>query len=249
MRPIGVTGSTRLGICTDRLPASVTRWREHWCFTDPKAAFSVSCQSEAAVLPDDLAGLSWLKSRHSAGDLQVAGAWREAVFGPHAASVPEDDTARHLLEHAQRALIDGLFAELGLNAGGPLEPSPPGVIGGLLGSRIVIDVQLNGIRLLALLDASLLDGFLPEVAAKPALIDRKSAVGGARFKLRVQMPLASLSIGDLRGLAPGDVLKAQAMLVDPVQLVVGQSDVIAQGYLARQQDQLAVQLINSDTGI
>jgi flagellar motor switch/type III secretory pathway protein FliN len=57
------------------------------------------------------------------------------------------------------------------------------------------------------------------------------------------LPLASLSIGEMNDLHPGDTLRAQALLSQTLQLRVG-TRVVASGYLARQQDQLAVQLIS-----
>lgn len=250
MRPVGMIGQTRLAICAERLPGCVVRWREQWCFVEAGDGFEVTCmaQAEAQGMAQWQASQTWLSARLPGGNLHLAGDWQGMVFGPHAAQIPDDATGRHLLEQAQRALVDALLAELGLPPCGALTCAGAGGHDGLLSSRLLLQITRNTQPLWVLLDASLLDHFLPRPAVRRALSDRQGAVGGARFKLRVQMPLSELSIGDLQGLAPGDVLKARTLLIDPLQLVAGEQ-VIAEGYLARQDNRLALQLITSDTGI
>lgn len=87
---------------------------------------------------------------------------------------------------------------------------------------------------------------LAKPVARRPLIERKHALGNARVKLSVRLPLASLSIGEMRDLRPGDTLRASALLADPVSLQLAEGPVIASGYLAKQQGQVAVQLISHE---
>ncbi|MFD2642008.1 FliM/FliN family flagellar motor C-terminal domain-containing protein [Pseudomonas japonica] len=241
MRLLGFLGASRLAAARDTLPAQVEAWREQWCFADD--AWSIECQAEQALDP---APLHWLRATSPHGALHIAGrhadSWRRAVFGTHAGQLPEDASATHLLEQARLALVNILLQALGQAPVQDLSAAAPEAPGAALGPRALLRIELGDNALYCLLDAALFDAALPPLAAPPALVERKQAIGGARVRLTLQLPLTELALGDIDDLSPGDVLRAQARLDQPLTLASEPGDVLAKGYLARQQDRLALQL-------
>lgn len=247
MRRIGVMGVSRARMAQDGLNAAIRHWREQWCFSEPASELSVQCLDEARHDGSlDVSDHRWLVVRTARGEVACSGAWRELIFGPHAQGCPDDGTSRHLLEQAQRALFSGVLTELGHDDSIAMVEGVPAAVGQPLGCRVLVHAVFGKADLWMLVDATLMNAVLPE-AGTVTLADRKAAIRSAKLKLRVHLPLASLSIGELRGLSVGDVLRADAMLIDPVQLKVGEGTVIADGYLARQDGHLAVQLISNDS--
>ncbi|TWC11289.1 type III flagellar switch regulator (C-ring) FliN [Pseudomonas sp. SJZ085] len=245
MRMLGFVGTTRLRTARDRLPAVIRHWYEQWCFSDERHPCEVNC----SALDDarELASTEgWLRARSAHGSISLAGDWRSIVFGPAFHDAPEDESARYLLHEAQLALVNTLLEALGQSGVSLLVADPSRPFSDALNARVLLRLQVGQLTLSLLLDAALLNAELePPVPRKP-LLERKQALGNARVKLSVRLPLASLSIGEMRDLRPGDTLRAGALLADPVSLRVADGPVVASGYLAKQRDQLAVQLISNE---
>ncbi|BBH33883.1 flagellar motor switch protein FliM-like protein [Pseudomonas sp. St290] len=168
------------------------------------------------------------------------------IFGPFMQDVPEDETARHLVREAQLALINNVLEVLGQSGVSHLTAESSRPSSGLLSAQVLLQLHVGQSTLHLSLDAALFNAALEEPVARTPLIERKQALGNARVKLSVRLPLASLSIGDMRDLRPGDTLRASALLADPVSLQLLEGPVIASGYLAKQQGQVAVQLISHE---
>lgn len=250
MRTLGFIGKSRLEGAQALIPGLVKNWHEQWCF-DAQALCVVECSDEVVLTEQAaLAPLSWQKAQGKTGALWLsscqATAWQCAIFGSLAKDVPSDATAEHLLKQAQLALVNGLLTGLQQGAVATLTTESPCTLGGYMGSRLSLRISLQGGVLYLLMDAALLDHFLPPLPVTKALTQRELAIGGAKVKLHVRIPLANLSIGELKGLNPGDVLRANASLTQPLQLATEKSKVVANGYLARQQEQLALQLTTTN---
>ncbi|MGF6520107.1 flagellar motor switch/type III secretory pathway protein FliN [Pseudomonas laurylsulfatiphila] len=243
MRMLGFVGTTRLRMACDRLPPVARHWYEQWCFSDGRHTCEMSCTAlgDSSELA---ATLLWLRAKSANGSIFLAGDWRSMVFGPFTHETPEDETARHLLHEAQLALINNVLEALGQSAISHLAAEPSRPFSDFLNAQVMLQLSVGQSTLYLLLDAALLNVALePSVPRKP-LIERKQALGNARVKLSVRLPLASLSIGEIRDLHPGDTLRSSALLADPVSLQLTEGSVVAGGYLARQNDHLAVQLIS-----
>lgn len=249
MRRLGFLGKSRMDAARKLLPGVVDDWRAQWCFVDEQAPWLSECSDETALTEQgDVAVLAWQKAPGSKGAIWLAGqypdAWRQVLFGAHAKDIPDDATARHLLVQAQLALVNALLAELqqapveALNAEAPSAPGAP------FGDRLLLSIRGQGPLLYVLIDAALLERFLPPLPAKPALVNRQAAIGKAKIKLQVRLPLVSLAVGEMNSLQPGDILRARTELAQPLSLVSEQDEMLAEGYLARQQGHLALQLSN-----
>ncbi|MHA6194740.1 FliM/FliN family flagellar motor C-terminal domain-containing protein [Pseudomonas wadenswilerensis] len=243
MRLLGFIGASRLAAARDALPAQVEAWREQWCFADEATVWNIRCEAEQALDANDL---HWQQAgqanRRLAVGSRTADSWRRAVFGPHAAQLPDDTSARHLLEQARLALVNALLQALGQSPVPGLSDTAPEAPGAVLSPRVLLRIELGDDALYCLLDAALFDSALPPLATPAALVERKQAIGGARVRLTLQLPLTELALGDIDGLSPGDVLRAKSRLDQPLTLASESGDVLAKGYLARQQDRLALQL-------
>lgn len=245
MRMLGFVGATRLRTARDRLPPVIRHWYEQWCFSDGRHACEVSC----SALDDTREVTStegWLRARSAHGSISLAGDWRSIVFGPALHDVPEDESARYLLHEARLALVNTLLEALGHSRVSLLVAEPSKPFSEALNAQVLLRLQVGQLTLSLLVDAALLNAELEPAAPRKPLLERKQALGNARVKLSVRLPLASLSIGEMRDLRPGDTLRASALLAEPVSLLVADGPVVASGYLAKQRDQLAVQLISNE---
>lgn len=249
MRRLGFLGKSRLDAARKLLPEAVANWRAQWCFVDEQAPWLSECSDETALAEQEaMASLVWQKAQGRAGAIWLAGqqpdAWRQLLFGAHAKDIPEDATARHLLAQAQLALVNALLAELQQAPVEALVTEAPSAPGGLYRDRLLLSIAGLGTQLYVLLDAALLAQHLPPLPAQPALVKRQVALGNTKLKLHVRLPPANLALGEMNDLQPGDILRVFIKLSQPLNLVTEQDEVIAEGYLARQQGHLALQLSN-----
>ena len=244
MRALGFIGKSRWSAATEKLPPAVQAWREQWCFSQVGKPWQIECLERVDSADQERAhALTWLKAGPAGAAVYVAGDWTSLVFGAFAQDLPADETADYLLQDAQRALVNGVLASIGQVPAAELLAAPPIALGKPLSSEILLRVSVESFRVYIVLDAALFNKALGPQEVKSPLFPRENALGKAKVKLSLQLPLASLSIGEMNDLHPGDTLRAQALLSQTLQLRVG-TRVVASGYLARQQDQLAVQLIS-----
>lgn len=247
MRFLGFLGASRLAMARQVLPAQVEEWREQWCFGGDER-WQVQCEAEQALTDcAQAAGLSWQRGQSTRGALHIAGlhadSWTRALFADQAAQVPDDATAHHVLGQARLALVNALLQGLGQEPVTRLTADAPHAPGAALGSRALLQIGLGDSALYCLVDAALLDPALPALAKSSTLVQRKDAIGGAKIRLNLALPLAELALGDINDLSPGDVLLARTRLDQPLTLSSTQGAPLAKGYLARSQARLALQLI------
>ncbi|WP_223528556.1 FliM/FliN family flagellar motor switch protein [Pseudomonas sp. A-RE-23] len=190
--------------------------------------------------------LAWQRAKSAHGSISLAGDAASMIFGPFMHDAPEDETARHLVREAQLALINDVLEVLGQSGVSHLTVESSQPSSGLLSAQVLLQLRVGQLTLHLSLDAALFNAALEKPVAPTPLIERKHALGNARVKLSVRLPLASLSIGEMRDLRPGDTLRASALLADPVSVQLAEGPVIAGGYLAKQHGQVAVQLISHE---
>ncbi|MCE0460987.1 FliM/FliN family flagellar motor switch protein [Pseudomonas uvaldensis] len=246
MRMLGFVGAIRLRTACDRLPPVALRWYERWCFSDGHQTCNASC----SALNDnsELASTrGWLSADSVHGSVSLTGDWQSLIFGSFSHDVPDDEVSRHLLQEAQLALINDLLEALGHSHVSLLAAAPQKPYSNVLSAQVLLQLCVGQLTLHVLLDAALLNAGLKPFVARNSLVERKQALGNARVKLSVCLPMASLSIGEMQDLHPGDTLRSSALLFDPVSLQLAEGTVVADGYLARQDDHLAVQLIPNTT--
>lgn len=185
----------------------------------------------------------WQLARVKAETIGCAGDWPQFVFGRHAQDVPEDATASHLLAQAQLALLNAILRALGHESVAQLASAAHSPAGGPLNSGVLVQLASPTAHLGLFIDSALLDAALPPIPRNSPLIERAQAIGSARLTLHLQLPLTSLSIEAVQGIKAGDILRGEAALAHPMQLAIDRNVVVAKGFLARQQRQLAVQLV------
>ncbi|PJH88168.1 flagellar motor switch protein FliM [Pseudomonas sp. WCS365] len=245
MRMLGFVGTTRLRMACERLPSVARHWYEQWCMSDARHTCEVNCTAldDSREWPSTLA---WQSAKSAHGSISLAGDAASMIFGPFMHDAPEDETARHLVREAQLALINDVLEVLGQSGVSHLTVESSQPSSGLLSAQVLLQLRVGQSTLHLSLDAALLNAALEKPVARTPLIERKQALGNARVKLSVRLPLASLSIGEMRDLRPGDTLRASALLADPVSVQLAEGPVIAGGYLAKQHGQVAVQLISHE---
>lgn len=242
MRALGFIGASRLAAAERLLPEAIRQWREQWCFQGA-AEQGCSCAAESAEVLALASVSSWQQIDAGNGSFWLCARWQQIVFGPYAADAPQDQIGSQLLAAAQQALVASLLAALGGQAKGPLHVGVPAALGAPLSPRLLLRASFGGEHLLLLVDASLLDDFLPRLTREhPPLQERRAAIGGAKLKLNVSLPFASLSVGEVNSLSPGDILQAGTHFLEPLDLNIPGKQTVAKGFLARRDEHLALQL-------
>jgi hypothetical protein len=248
MRKLGFLGATRLTHAQTVLATVIEQWREQWCFSDARLPVAVTIDAfNAAEALTELEALDWQRAEVGNSQLRCSGAWNELIYGVHTQDVPADATARHLLAHAQLALVNGLLEALGHEPATQLLSGVHSVKNSPLSSELLIQLSTAKAALYLLIDADLLNSALPVRTGKSPLVERKAAIGGARLKLHVQLPLTHLPIEDVQDIKVGDILLGDASLGAPLQIATAPTQVVAKGYLARQKQHLAIQLVSRNT--
>lgn len=241
MRALGFIGASRLASAERLLPEVIRQWAEQWSFHGA-AAPECSCAAESAEVLTLTNGANWQQADGGTGRLWLSARWQQIVFGPYAADAPQDQIGAQLLLAAQQALTDSLLAVLGRKAG-PLHDGKPVGLGAPLSPRLMLRASFGPDDLLLIMDANLLDNFLPPVTrARPPLQNRRTAIGGAKLTLRVSLPFSSLSVGKASTLSPGDILQSDAHFLEPLNLTIQDQPPVAKGFLARRDTHLALQL-------
>ncbi len=245
MGKLGFLGKTRLQQAQTVLPTVIEHWRNQWCFTDARQPVEVAIEAVSTSSHQaHFESLSWQRADVGAAQLRCGGAWSELIYGVHANEVPGDATARHLLTHAQLALINSVIEALGHKPVTQLLSDASGAKTGPFSNRLLVRLGTPKDELYLLVDAELLNGFLPVRPSTTALVERKAAIGGAKLKLHVQLPLTRLPINDVQDIKVGDILRGDASLGQPLHLATAAGQIVANGYLARQHEHLAIQLVS-----
>lgn len=247
MRQMGYVGKSRLEAAQRLLPDVLSNWSSQWCFgrQDLETVLAATVTAEAvddasitamdwqcAVTPN---GGLWLGSR-------APSSWHRLLFGAQAQEVPVDEVASYLTQQGQLTLANALLNALQQEPIAALFAEAPTATVTSCSARLLLAMPGHEADILLVLDASLLNAYLPIPAARFPLLDRQQAIGGARIKLKLLLPLSEISVADLSDLHPGDILKAATPLSQPFHLVTDRDALVAKGFLVRAHTKLAIQL-------
>lgn len=247
MRHMGFVGKSRLEAAQRLLPDVLAEWRSHWCFereeTVIESVVSVTAESEGDA---SITAINWRYSLTPNGELWLgvcqSSSWHRVIFGDSEEGVPSDQVAAYLVGQAQMGLINAVLKVLQLAPVKVLCDEAPVAIAAAFSPRVLLEVPVYEDGVFILLDANLLNAYLPIPPANTPLLERQHAVGGARLRLKLSLPLSEVSVADLSDLHPGDILKADTFLTQPFHLATDRDVLIAKGFLVRSDTRLAVQL-------
>ena len=175
----------------------------------------------------------------------------DALWGDgHSGRVSPNAVAQTLARQAATALQGALCAAL------DLAPPPAGDETGVpaLAWRggLQLELGVGDRRVGLLLGADLAHRVVRRIASASLptpLTPIARRIASRRMTLAVRLQPLHLSIGDLCGLAPGDVLALPHDLAAPVSIVDPQGQLVAQAHLVRRARAKAVQLIESPDAI
>jgi flagellar motor switch/type III secretory pathway protein FliN len=249
MRRFTFAGTSRLNGARAQLPTVINDWAGQWCLNIKSDSLAINIE-EAFSIPLQQQPDCWLQLDSKAGSLWLAydeSAARQIIFDDHAALLPKDKAAQKLIEDAQQALLQTILTSLGHTAIGSVsdqQPQTPYQFGSAL---VVVNIQIRATCFRIFIDAGLLDTYLParDPGLAKSLVKRQDAIANVKVKLRVSLPLAQLQVNDMYQLNQGDILRCQTLLTQSFQLALDNGPVIARANLGRQQQQVAVQLIDS----
>lgn len=247
MRQMGYVGKSRLEAAQRLLPDVLSSWCEQWCFgySNQATLFAATVITEVA---DDvgITATDWRYALTPDGALCLgsheSSSWYRLVFGEHAQEVPIDEMADYLIQQAQLALANALLEVLQQEKIPTIFAEAPDAMATACSPRLRLTIPGHEAEIFILIDASLLNTYLPIPVARFPLLDRQHAIGGARIKLKLSLPLSEISVADLSDLHPGDILKATTPLSQLFHLVTDRDALVAKGFLVRAHTRLAVQL-------
>jgi hypothetical protein len=108
---------------------------------------------------------------------------------------------------------------------------------------LLVRVQVADVSLWLHADAALCSHWLPERRASPrALVKRRDAIRPLDAQLVVSLPLGPLSLVDLSGLRPGDVLRTQVRVGGLVRLTSTDGTVARVGHLVANGENRAIRI-------
>lgn len=248
MRQMGFVGKSRLEAAQRLLPDALSAWRSQWCFECQDTPIELPIVTAEAVGDASVTAKSWQHVAASNGALWFgvceSTSWHRLVFGEQAEEVPADQVATYLIQQAQLALVNALLKVLQQAPVKVIHTETPTAIAAAYSPRVLLTISGQKAAVFILLDASLLNTFLPNSVTKPSLLDRQQAIGSARIKLKLSLPLSEVAIEDLSDIHPGDILKTASPLSQTFHLSTECGDVVAEGFLVRADTRLAVQLID-----
>lgn len=243
MEVLGFLGRSRLEYARQTLPALVEKWHANWCFGSPTDGIPIRC-IPASELETGLDAGQGFSTAHAKGTLWMGGDWHALLFAALPREVPADRTASHLIEQARLALANHLLRHLGLREVTRLSNASLSPRGGL-DSRLALLFGPAERQGCLLIDAALLGGLTATDKQPEPLVSRATAIGKARLTIKLQLPLASLPIEQVQDLQAGDLLQGTTSLMSPLHVTTAPGQIVAHGYLARQDQHLAIQLFPS----
>lgn len=212
-------GGWRLGQADPRASVDGDGWRT------PGAGVAFSCGPRARLrLANAALGLDLDAAQPNERDQAVVGGFCDRLLN--------DLAARFEAVLAAPGAV-GAYAEQA-----PAGRSPAMVIAAIEGTE--------GVLVRAALPAGPLEALyrrgLPRRPATAALVDRADALCASAVRLEATLGEASLSLQELRAMAPGDVLQLDRKLTDPVRLSLADGGFVAHAALTQSDGRLAVRL-------
>lgn len=214
MKRILFAGSRQGADAEKKLKPVLSQWAAAWCLVPADAVLQLALVDADKAAPGD-----W--HYHAAGgDIALgmaSGSWRDAVLGPAAEVLPDDEVAEHLLAAARRALLQEVAVALGIS--GEVRAGAAAALP-FPAQRIVLAATINQVLLHLVVDAALL-AQEKAAASAVALSRRQEALSEAVVDLRIELPLMEVAVEDFLGLKPGDIISGQSPLGDAFRVSLG----------------------------
>lgn len=234
-KAFGWMGETRRRAVAAKAGALVQAWWDAWSL----APAQVALDGGADIVPDgvcrqaDGRGIAFCVD----GDLLAALTLRDAHAGGELAAHLERSA---LLDLARRLTGAEVLDDASLHA---VEAVPDTLADPRFGGCALV-LGLGGLRLRLWLDRRAAAAWVPLRAAKPvALVARSEAVAPASARLRASLDLGEITLDELQGLAPGDVIATLAPLTRPLDLTLaGAGRSLFQGQLGERDGHRALRL-------
>ncbi|NVE01854.1 FliM/FliN family flagellar motor C-terminal domain-containing protein [Massilia sp. BJB1822] len=255
-RSYRLLSGTALTAVRRALATALDGWCADWGLE--RVAFELSCERAWE------SGGRWPLWRHSRrrADAAIWFGWgddlpaqlQRLIYPPDRSAAPQ---AASLAAAAAGAALQGLvdaLAGLADIAPAPLlaadedGPGPVlayasgGVCAVLRSGRCVLHCVLNDA-----LVAQLGGAALPPAAAPPlGRVDYRQVLAGTALRLPVSVGGAELSLGSLRTLAPGDVIRLDALADQPLRIAGPQGGALLAGYLGLAEQSVALEVLPAD---
>lgn len=226
-------GDTRLRVAREFINTVLAEWSAQWRVDDARAPLAIVIS--AAQAGDDELANPCRRVRTAHGNIAViceTDDWRRLVFGSAAEIIPADDIARHLLDDAMNALLQGIAG----NA--PVAPvTTQQQIAGKARITVCVQVPVNAAQAATLslqIDASCFDYALAHTQPSLPAGRRQDVIGHAKIALELTLPVAMIRADELCHLRPGMVIRSEQPLTMPLALGTQEQRGFARAFLGQQ---------------
>ncbi|WEF32856.1 FliM/FliN family flagellar motor C-terminal domain-containing protein [Pseudoduganella chitinolytica] len=255
VRPYALLGAAVLAAVRAQCESAVATWCRDWGVD--ASAFVVTCHRawEQSAAPAWRGSLqSGAESMWLGWDNELRGSLQRLLFPPDRQVGPHTGAAT-LAAAAASAALDALAAVLGralLDNEVPFAGDAADVPAAMRqhGSGAVLaEIRLDRHACWCLLghDSVLrLGGARPAAAAPLAALDYPALLGDQPVRLAVAAGQASVGLGSLLSLAPGDVIRLDTLADQPLAVAGPDGAVLLRGYLGTSERQLALDIVAGD---
>jgi hypothetical protein len=247
VKPFNLLGRNEHDCLVQHGVRTLESWRDEWLVGE----LVVSAEIEQTLPP--IRADAWSKcfrvgahalrlTLHGGWEASLSAALLGVSSGDEAEAMEAESLALGTIDRCLRALAASL-----LPGGSPLLETPPSefVEEGAVGIRCKFS---SGLVLTFVLSAEsieqLLMSKLPVARALGGLTPRKEAIGNETLALHVVLGEAEISLEELRTLAPGDVVRVDRRIGDPLAVQLDNGRTVAGAHLGIKGDHRAIQLIN-----
>jgi hypothetical protein len=262
VRPYTVLADSTLAVIEGKFDAALAAWCADWGINRDTLVMECKRAWETAGLPHDVAwqrygptdtfGTMWLS-----GQAKVTDALQSCMFpsdGRHAVSRLARPTslAREAASSAMEELIGKIVATLGgtdVAAQGTESESPEDILTQYASGALAASIRIGQAAFTVLLDATCVRRNMPPRAFSGSgglqAVRRGSLLGNVPLSLSLELGKAQVDAGSLMSLAPGDVIRVQSVIDQPLPVFNSEGQVMFAGYLAASGESVVLEVVRN----
>jgi flagellar motor switch/type III secretory pathway protein FliN len=262
-RPYALLGVSVLAAVRTRLDGAVRAWCADWGVADHELAVTAERAWECGQQPVPVWRLA-IRGANSQLWLgwpsELAAQLQRLMFPPDQRHGPNDGKSGVMAEAAAAAALEGLVAALsgalgataGAGMGEPDSGGPGRQVWAYASGAMRIDVRVGKYACTALLDHGAVQALAAHGAPSPSLPQLKPVnparmLGNVPVTVRVEAGRAIVSLGSLRALCIGDVIRLDTVTDQPLPVRSVDDALLFGGHLGLSEGRVALEVVSAKT--